>query len=99
MPLFLVVPICMVVLGYFIWKKVKFKPSIRSLVKLFVCTVTWFSITYQFINIAHYIDDSGEKIVNILGNYGLVLSWTSLTLFSVYLIYIYIDFLAKKTKS
>lgn len=56
-------------------------------------------MVYQFISIAHYIDESGEKIVNVIGRYGLGLSWISLIIFSVYLAYIYIDYFGSRTKN
>ena len=53
-------------------------------------------LLHQLISIARYIDDSGVVIQNVLGKYGLVLLWLSIGLFSIYLVYLYIDYLVFK---
>ena len=68
----------------------------RKAVQLVICTITWCTLIHQLISIAHYIDDSGEMIKNVLGRYGLVLLWLSIGLFSVYLVYLYVDYLVFK---
>lgn len=68
----------------------------RKAVQLVICTITWCALVHQLISIAHYIDDSGEMIKNVLGRYGLVLLWLSIGLFSIYLVYLYIDYLVFK---
>lgn len=68
----------------------------RKAVQLVICTITWCTLIHQLISIAHYIDDSGEMIKNVLGNYGLGLLWFSIGLFSVYLVYLYVDYLVFK---
>lgn len=68
----------------------------RKAVQLVICTITWCTLIHQLISIAHYIDDSGEMIKNVLGNYGLGLLWFSIGLFSIYLVYLYIDYLVFK---
>lgn len=68
----------------------------RKAVQLVICTITWCVLVHQLISIAHYIDDSGEMIKNVLGSYGLVLLWLSIGLFSIYLVYLYIDYLVFK---
>jgi len=68
----------------------------REAVQLVICTITWCTLIHQLISIAHYIDDSGEMIKNVLGNYGLGLLWFSIGLFSIYLVYLYIDYLVFK---
>ena len=68
----------------------------RKAVQLVICTIIWCTLVHQLIRIAHYIDDSGEMIKNVLGKYGLVLLWLSIGLFSIYLVYLYIDYLVFK---
>ena len=68
----------------------------RKAVQLVICTITWCTLIHQLISIAHYIDDSGEMIKNVLGNYGLGLLWFSIGLFSIYLVYLYIDYFVFK---
>ena len=68
----------------------------RKAVQLVICTITWCTLIHQLISIARYIDDSGEMIKNVLGKYGLVLLWLSIGLFSIYLVYLYIDYLVFK---
>lgn len=68
----------------------------RKAVQLVICTIAWCTLIHQLISIAHYIDDSGEMIKNVLGNYGLGLLWFSIGLFSIYLVYLYIDYFVFK---
>ena len=68
----------------------------RKAVQLVICTITWCALVHQLISIARYIDDSGVVIQNVLGKYGLVLLWLSIGLFSIYLVYLYIDYLVFK---
>ena len=68
----------------------------RKAVQLVICTITWCTLIHQLISIAHYIDDSGVVIQNVLGKYGLVLLWLSIGLFSIYLVYLYVDYLVFK---
>lgn len=68
----------------------------KKVVQLVICTITWCTLIHQLISIAHYIDDSGEMIKNVLGNYGLGLLWFSIGLFSIYLVYLYIDYFVFK---
>lgn len=90
MPLIILVLFGMVILALVMWK-MDFKIP-KKILQLIVCTITWICLSYQLISIAHYIDESGEKIKNVMGNYGLGLLWMSLILFSVYLFYLYIDY-------
>ena len=68
----------------------------KKVVQLVICTITWCALVHQLISIARYIDDSGVVIQNVLGKYGLVLLWLSIGLFSIYLVYLYIDYLVFK---
>lgn len=95
MPLIVCVLFGMAILALAIWKK-DFKIQSKKILQLIVCTITWICLSYQLISIAHYIDESGEKIKNVMGNYGLGLLWISLILFSLYLFYLYIDYFFKK---
>lgn len=95
MPLIVCVLFGMAILALAIWKK-DFKIQSKKILQLIVCTITWICLSYQLISIAHYIDESGEKIENVMGNYGLGLLWISLILFSLYLFYLYIDYFFKK---
>ena len=90
MPLIILVLFGMAILALVMWK-MDFKIQ-KKILQLIVCTITWICLSYQLISIAHYIDESGEKIKNVMGNYGLGLLWMSLILFSVYLFYLYIDY-------
>lgn len=90
MPLIILVLFGMVILALVMWK-MDFKIP-KKILQLIVCTITWICLSYQLISIARYIDESGEKIKNVMGNYGLGLLWMSLILFSVYLFYLYIDY-------
>lgn len=96
MPIIFCLLVGMVVLAFAIWKKTDIKSKSKKIIQLVVCTITWVSLSYQIINIAHYVDESGEKIKNIIGNYGLVLLWISIISFSVYLINLFIDYFFKK---
>lgn len=69
----------------------------KKILQLIVCTITWICLFYHLVSIAHYVDESGEKIKNIMGNYGLGLLWVSIVSFSIYLFYLYIDFFFKKS--
>ena len=97
MPFIFCILIGMVILAFMIWKKTDIKSQRKKILQLVVCTVTWFSLSYQLVSIAHYIDESGEKIRNIMGNYGLELLWISIISFSIYLFYLYIDYFLKKS--
>ena len=90
MPLIILVLFGMAILALVMWK-MDFKIP-KKILQLIVCTITLICLSYQLISIAHYIDESGEKIKNVMGNYGLGLLWMSLILFSVYLFYLYIDY-------
>ena len=90
MLLIILVLLGMAILALVMWK-MDFKIP-KKILQLIVCTITWICLSYQLISIAHYIDESGEKIKNVMGNYGLGLLWMSLILFSVYLFYLYIDY-------
>lgn len=96
MPLVFCVLAGMVILAFTIWKKTDIKTQSKKIIQLVVCTITWISLSYQLVNIAHYVDESGEKIKNIIGNYGLVLLWISIISFSVYLFYLFFDCFLKK---
>lgn len=96
MPLIVLIPACIISLMYLVWKKVNIKTCTKRILNLIICTVTWISIVYQFVSVAHYIDESGAKIADVIGRYGLSLSWIGLIIFSVYLVYIYIDYFGNK---
>lgn len=96
MPLLFFTPVCVIAVGYLIWKKAKINTSANRYISLSVCTITWMGMVYQFISISRYIDSSGEKISNVIGKYGNILSWVTLIAFSVYLVVIYIDTFRKK---
>ena len=97
MPLIFCILVGMVILAFVIWKKTDIKTQRKKILQLVVCTITWVCLSYQLVSIAHYIDESGEKIKNIMGNYGLELLWISIISFSVYLFYLYIDYFFKKS--
>ena len=97
MPFIFCILIGMVILAFMIWKKTDIKIRRKKILQLVVCTVTWGSLSYQLVSIAHYIDESGEKIINVMGNYGLELLLISIISFSIYLFYLYIDYFFKKS--
>lgn len=92
MPLFFVVPIIIAALAYFISKKIGSKANVKKCIGVAVCSFVWASTVYQFVNIARYIDSSGEAISSVLGTGGLYLSWIGIILLSVYLLTLLIDF-------
>lgn len=96
MPLIFCILVGIVILAFVIWKKIDIKTQVKKFLQLVVCTITWICLSYQLVSIAHYTDESGEKIKNIIGNYGLSLLWISIILFSIYLFYLYIDYFLKK---
>lgn len=96
MPIIFYIFVGMVILAFMIWKKTDIKSPSKKIIQLVVCTITWVTLSYQLVNIAHYVDESGEKIRNIIGNYGLILLWISIILFSIYLFYLYIECFFKK---
>lgn len=96
MPLIFCILIGMVILAFVVWKKVGVRTQRKKILQLIVCTITWICLFYQLVSIAHYVDESGEKIKNIMGNYGLGLLWISIVSFSIYLFYLYIDCFFKK---
>lgn len=96
MPFIFCILVGMVILAFMIWKKTDIKTQRKKILQLVVCTVTWVCLSYQLVSIAHYSDESGEKIRNIMGNYGLELLWISIISFSIYLFYLYIDYFLKK---
>ena len=97
MPLIFCILIGMVILAFVVMKKVEVRIQRKKFLQLIVCTITWICLFYQLVSIAHYVDESGEKIKNIMGNYGLGLLWVSIVSFSIYLFYLYIDFFFKKS--
>ncbi|MBF0995235.1 MAG: hypothetical protein HXK82_07470 [Lachnospiraceae bacterium] len=97
MPLIFCIWIGMVILAFVVWKKADIGTQIKKILQLIVCTITWICLFYHLVSIAHYVDESGEKIKNIMGNYGLGLLWVSIVSFSIYLFYLYIDFFFKKS--
>ena len=96
MPLIFCILIGMVILAFVVMKKVEVRIQRKKFLQLIVCTITWICLFYQLVSIAHYVDESGEKIKNIMGNYGLGLLWLSIVSFSIYLFYLYIDCFFKK---
>ncbi len=98
MPLIFIIPVIAVIVVFFVIKKCKLSASAKKYIKLFVCTVTWLSMVFQFVNIARYIDSSGERISNVLGQGGIYFSWIGLILFSVYVAAIYIEAFSKPSE-
>lgn len=98
MPLFFWLPLLLIVVTYFAWHKLDTKINARSrkIIKLLVYIITWVSMVYQFISIAHYIDDSGQRISNVIGEHGSILSWVSLIVFSLFLIWTIFETIGKK---
>lgn len=88
--------VLLIILIVLVFRNSDMKLRRKKVVQLVICTITWCALVHQLISIAHYIDDSGEMIKNVLGNYGLCLLWFSIGLFSIYLIYLYIDYLVFK---
>ncbi len=96
MPLFFLVPLCAAAAGYLIWKKAGLQTTAGKVFRLSVSIITWIWIVYQFVSISRYIDDSGEQIQNVIGRYGLPLSWLVLIFFSVYLFVAVLDTFKKQ---
>lgn len=92
MPLFFAVPVIIAVLAYFISKKIGSRANVKKCIGMALCSFVWASMVYQFVNIARYIDSSGEAISSVLGTGGLYLAWISIILFSIYLVILFIDF-------
>ena len=76
MPLIFPAAAILIILSFCISRKIK--GSYRSIVYSCMALVVWASVLYQFIHIAQYIDESGERITDILGSSGLALSWIGL---------------------
>lgn len=95
MPIVYSIFVLLIILIVLVFKNSDMKLRRKKVVQLVICTITWCTLIHQLISIAHYIDDSGEMIKNVLGNYGLGLLWFSIGLFSVYLVYLYIDYFFK----
>ncbi len=96
MPIVYSIFVLLIILIVLVFKNSDMKLRRKKVVQLVICTITWCTLIHQLISIAHYIDDSGEMIKNVLGKYGLVLLWLSIGLFSIYLVYLYIDYLVFK---
>jgi len=98
MPLFFLLPLLAIIVTYFVWQKLnsKINARTRKIIQLLVCIITWVSMVYQFISIAHFIDDSGQQISNVIGKYGLILSWVSLVIFSLFLIWTIFETMGRK---
>ncbi len=96
MPLFFLVPAAAGALLWFLWKKLP-KGRWMTWADLGICIFTWVSIVYQFVQIAHYIDDSGTNIDAVLGPWGLSLAWGSLFLFSGYVLWKLFDTFGNKS--
>lgn len=96
MPIVYSIFVLLIILIVLVFKNSDMKLRRKKVVQLVICTITWCTLIHQLISIAHYIDDSGEMIKNVLGNYGLGLLWFSIGLFSIYLVYLYIDYLVFK---
>jgi len=62
MSLFFLLPLLAIVVTYFAWHKLdcKINARARKIIRLLVYVITWVSMVYQFMSIAHYIDDSGQ---------------------------------------
>lgn len=96
MPIVYSIFVLLIILIVLVFRNGDMKLRRKKVIQLVIRTITWCTLVHQLISIAHYIDDSGEMIKNILGKYGLVLLWLSIGLFSVYLVYLYIDYLVFK---
>ena len=96
MPIVYSIFVLLIILIVLVFRNSNMKLRRKKVVQLVICTITWCTLVHQLIIIAHYIDDSGEMIKNVLGRYGLVLLWLSIGLFSIYLVYLYIDYLVFK---
>lgn len=96
MPIVYSIFVLLIILIVLVFRNSDMKLRRNKVVQLVICTITWCTLVHQLISIAHYIDDSGEMIKNVLGRYGLVLLWLSIGLFSIYLVYLYIDYLVFK---
>ncbi len=96
MPIVYSIFVLLIILIVLVYRNSDMKLRRKKAVQLVICTITWCTLIHQLISIAHYIDDSGEMIKNVLGNYGLGLLWFSIGLFSIYLVYLYIDYLVFK---
>ena len=96
MPIVYSIFVLLIILIVLVFRNSDMKLRRKKVVQLVICTITWCALVHQLISIAHYIDDSGEMIKNVLGNYGLGLLWFSIGLFSIYLVYLYIDYLVFK---
>lgn len=96
MPIVYSIFVLLIILIVLVFRNSNMKLRRKKVVQLVICTITWCTLVHQLIRIAHYIDDSGEMIKNVLGRYGLVLLWLSIGLFSIYLVYLYIDYLVFK---
>ena len=96
MPIVYSIFVLLIILIVLVFRNSDMKLRRKKVVQLVICTITWCTLIHQLISIAHYIDDSGVVIQNVLGKYGLVLLWLSIGLFSIYLVYLYIDYLVFK---
>lgn len=96
MPIVYSIFVLLIILIVLVFRNSNMKLRRKKVVQLVICTITWCTLVHQLIRIAHYIDDCGEMIKNVLGRYGLVLLWLSIGLFSIYLVYLYIDYLVFK---
>lgn len=96
MPIVYSIFVLLIILIVLVFRNSDMKLRRKKVVQLVICTIIWCTLIHQLISIAHYIDDSGEMIKNVLGRYGLVLLWLSIGLFSIYLVYLYIDYFVFK---
>ncbi len=96
MPIVYSIFVLLIILIVLVFRNSDMKLRRKKVVQLVICTIIWCTLVHQLIRIAHYIDDSGEMIKNVLGNYGLGLLWFSIGLFSIYLVYLYIDYFVFK---
>ena len=96
MPIVYSIFVSLIILIVLVFRNSDMKLRRKKVVQLVICTITWCTLIHQLIRIAHYIDDSGEMIKNVLGNYGLGLLWFGIGLFSIYLVYLYIDYFVFK---
>ena len=67
MPIVYSIFVLLIILIVLVFRNSNMKLRRKKVVQLVICTITWCTLVHQLIRIAHYIDDSGEMIKNVLG--------------------------------
>lgn len=96
MPLIFLAIILIAGISFFVANRKK--EQHKEIVHFCISVVILVSVLYQFIHIAKYIDMTGERIVDILGTFGIASLWGGLLFITVQTLLLLFEMIAKKRK-